>query len=273
MKTYLKLTLLPILVTVLFLAGNPGCNKNNDVLAPEDLAPPSNLKALSRDGEVSLWWTASSSAGADWFTGYRIITMLGANVVDSQQVGKNTTNATVSNLTNGTSYTFSLRSVRSNGAISQEVVLQWGPTVRFMAATIYEFDSPNNPSGLQFSTGSTVPFKTANQSTIDIWLDGRTGGTCLLTSPFDYNGAAGWRTTLFVDAQVNNLNTQVDVPAAGQFRSTPGLQILSNEVYFAKTADGNYVRFQVSAVQGTAPNRYVTLTIAYNSGTGPWAKK
>jgi hypothetical protein len=69
------------------------------------------------------------------------------------------------------------------------------------------------------------------------------------------------------------MNTQVSVPAIGSFRSTPGLQIIANEVYFAKTADGNYVRFQVSAVQGTAPNRHVNVTIAYNSGTGTWAKK
>lgn len=275
MKPFMKLMLLPLIVAVLFTIGNTGCNKTNDVLAPEELAPISNLKALSHSGEVALWWTASSSAGADWFSGYRIITKSGTAVVDSQQVGKNTTNATVSNLTNGASYTFSVRSLRDNGAISQEVLLQWGPTQRFTAARIYEYNS-SSPSGLQFSTASTFAFKSSspdNRGVIDIWIDGRSGVDCLLKSPDDQSLSTGWRTTLFKDASANDMDTQVDVPAIGQFRSTPGLQIIANEIYFAKTADENYVRFQVSAVQGTAPNRYVDVTIAYNSGTGPWAKK
>jgi hypothetical protein len=69
------------------------------------------------------------------------------------------------------------------------------------------------------------------------------------------------------------MNTQVDVPLISSFRSTPGLTITASKVYFARTADGNYARFQVSAVQGSYPNRYVDVTIAYNSGTGAWAKK
>jgi len=275
MKSFMKLTLIPLFAAVLFMAGNTGCNKTNDVLAPEDLAPPADLKALSRSTQVSLWWTASSSAGASYFSGYRIITKLGAAVVDSQVVGKNTNNTTVSNLTNGLSYTFSVRSVRDNGAISQEVLLQWGPTQRFTAARIYEFDSPS-PSGLQFSTATTFAFKSSgpdNRGVIDIWIDGRGGADCLLKSPNDYNTSGGWRTTMFKDASASDMDAQVDLPALGQFRSTPGLQILTNEVYFTKVTEGNYARFQVSAVQGTAPNRYVDVTIAYNTGTGPWAKK
>lgn len=269
------LTILFILMSVIGMIFITGCNEE-DVLAPEDFAPPTNLKALSKDGEVTIYWTAAPAATADFFAGYRIMTRQGSVLVDSVLVGKTATNHTVQTLTNGQTYTFSIRSVKDNGDVSTEVTLQWGPTRRFTSIAIYEFES-TSPSGLQFSTGSVFAFSSAspdNRSLIDLWIDGRGNTTPLLKSPNDQTINTGWRITQFIETAVADMNTQVDVPPISSFRSTPGLTITANRVYFARTTDGNYIRFQVSALQGTYPNRYVNVTtIAYNSGTGAWAKK
>ncbi len=269
------LTILLILMSAIGMFFITGCNEE-DVLAPDEFAPPTNLKALSKDVEVTLSWTAAPGVSGDDFVGYRIMTREGSVLRDSIQVGKTATSHTVTNLTNGTTYTFSIRSVKDNGDVSTEVTLQWGPTRRFTSIAIYEFES-TNPSGLQFSTGSVFAFTstpTDNRPYIDLWIDGRGNTTPLLKSPNDHTISTGWRITQFIETAVSDMNTQVDVPPISSFRTTPGLTITANRVYFARTDDDNYVRFQVSAVQGTYPNRYVNITtIAYNSGTGAWAKK
>lgn len=274
-ETMRGLTFFFILMTTVGMMLLTGCDEE-DILTPDEFAPPTNLKALSKDGEVTLYWTASPGATGDDFVGYRIMTRQASVLVDSVQVGKTATNHTVTSLTNGQTYTFSVRSVKDNGDVSTEITLQWGPTRRFLtAARIYEFES-SNPSGLKFSDASVLAFSSAspdNRASIDLWIDGRSNSTPLLKSPHDQSISTGWRTTQFIETAVSDMNTQVDVPAISSFRSTPGLTITANRVYFARTADGNYARFQTSAVQGTYPNRYVDVLIAYNSGTGAWAKK
>jgi hypothetical protein len=275
MKKHLILLTMLVIVSLTLLLSFSGCDKKEDTVAPEELAPPSNLNALSRDGGVTIYWTHSSSQGADFFVGYQIKVKRGLTLVDSVQVGKNTSSYPKDGLTNGETYTFEVRSVDDDNDVSVPATIAWGPTRRFTPARIYEFDSPN-PSGLQFSTGSVFSFTSStpdNRGVIDLWIDGRNGETPLLKSPDDEDfSSSGWRRTLLVETNANDLNSQVDVPAIVAFRFTPGLTIVANKVYFARTADGKYVRFQVSALQGTAPNRYVDVTIAYNSGTGAWAK-
>lgn len=275
MKKHVVLLSLLTMISLMLLISFSGCDKKEDTLAPEELAPPSNLKALSRDGGVTIYWTHSSSQGADFFVGYQIKVKQGSTLIDSVVVGKSTTSYAKDGLINGQSYVFEVRSVDDDGDVSTAAVIMWGPTVRFAPARIYEFAS-SNPSGLQFSTGSVFAFSSSNpdnRGVIDLWIDGRNNSEPLLKSPHDQNLSTGWRTTQFIETSVSDLNTQVDVPPISQFRSTPGLTIVANKVYFARTADGNYVRFKVSAVQGTSPNRYVDITIAYNSGTGAWAKE
>lgn len=276
MKKSFALLLTTLILGLLFIIALPGCSED-EVLKPEEFAPPSNPKALSRDGSVTVSWTASPSVGLSSFIGYRIVvTVAGTQTtVDSSQVGKNITNYTSSNLVNGQSYKFAIRSVKDNGDFSQAIEITWGPTRRFTPARIYEYDSPN-PSGLQFSTGSTFAFKSSNPDNrphIDLWIDGRANTTPLLKSPTDQTMTTGWRTTLFIETSATGMDQQVDIPPISSFRSTPGLTITPNKVYLAKTQDNNYVRFTVSAVQGTAPNRYLDITIAYNTGTGVWAKR
>ncbi|MBI3194465.1 MAG: fibronectin type III domain-containing protein [Ignavibacteriae bacterium] len=251
-----------------------GCDKE-ETLTPQDFAPPTNFKAIAKSGSVTLTWTASVDDGIATFAGYRVQVYNASNVkIDSVQI--TATTFTKTGLTNGDNYTFKIRSVKSNGDVSVELSLLWGPTQRFSAATIYEFDS-SNPSGLQFSSGNTFPFSSSspdNRANIDLWIDGRSNGTPLLKSPSDEDFASsGWRTTKLYETIATSLDDAVDFPDESAFRTSPGLTIVANKVYLAITQDGHYARFQASAVQGTAPNRSVNITIAWNSGSGPWAKK
>jgi hypothetical protein len=257
------------------LFGFTGCNKEGDVLTPADLAPPTNFRAASGDARVFLTWTASPYAGSSDFAGYRIITKSGASTVDSTNTSTSASTYTVFNLINGGTYMFTIQTLKSNGSLSEAVSLQWGPTVRYGFQSLYEYES-SEASGLQFLAGQRFNFVLANQGTIDLWIDGRSGATPLLKSPNDYVPTAGWRRTMFVETSASSFDEFVVVPNVSSFRSTPGLTIVSSKVYFAITQDGNYVKFRVEppGVQVDPANnkRFVNITVAYNSGGGHWAK-
>lgn len=248
-----------------------GCDKD-ETLTPQDFAPPTNLKALAKDGSVEISWTASTAAGVSEFAGYRVVLKSSALVtIDSIHL-MTSTDTIFTGLTNGSTYNFSVRAVKSNGDVSTAITLEWGPTIRYITKRIYEFAS-SNPSGLQFSGGNTHSFDyDANAGFIDLWVDGRGGGDLLLKSPDAYDARPNWRTTKFFATSETSLDDQVDFPAASQFDTT-ALTISASKVYLAMTQDGNYARFQTSAVTGSVGNRYVDILIAYNTGTGHWAKK
>lgn len=253
-----------------------GCSSEGDILTPTELAPPTDLRAVSGNTTVSLTWTASPDAGSGDFAGYRIVTKDSLNdMVDSTNTAATTGSYTVFGLVNGGTYLFAIQSVNNDGSLSQEVTMEWGPTVRYGFQSLYEYES-TEPSGLQLLAGQRFNFTIANQNLIDLWIDGRAGATVLLKSPDDFVPSAGWRHTLFVETTASDFDEYVDVPDISAFRSTPGLPIVSGRVYFAKTQDGNYAKFRVEppGVQVDPANnqRFVNITVAYNSGVGPWAK-
>lgn len=276
MIRYISSSFLFALVGAIGLLGFSGCDKEGDVLTPTELAPPTNLRAGSGDARVFLAWTASPDAGSSDFAGYRIITKtaLGA-VVDSTNTSSTASTYTVFGLTNGGNYTFAIQSVNDNGSVSQKVTVEWGPTVRYGFQSLYEYES-TEPSGLQYLAGQRFNFIIANQAVIDLWIDGRAGAVPLLKSPDNFVPATGWRHTLFVETTASSFDDFVVVPDVSAFRSTPGLPIVSGKVYFAITDDGNYVKFRVEApgvqVDPANSKRFVNITVAYNSGTGNWAK-
>ena len=277
MTRYRWTGLVLVLVGAIGLLGLSGCSEEGDILTPSELAPPTNLRASSGDARVSLSWTASPDAGLSDFAGYRIVTTNAVSVVvDSMDTAPAATSYTVFNLANGGLYTFSIQSVKSSGAVSLKVSLLWGPTVRYGFQSLYEYES-SEPSGLQFSAGQRFNFTIANQGVIDLWIDGRGGATPLLKSPDDFVPSTGWRHTLFVETTASSFDDFVVVPDVSAFRSTPGLTIVSGKVYFAITQGGHYAKFRVEppGVQVDPANnkRFVNITVAYNSGSGHWAKR
>ncbi|MFI5252784.1 MAG: hypothetical protein ACHQQQ_10175 [Bacteroidota bacterium] len=254
----------------------PGCNKDNGVVQPaNELAPIGNLRALSEDGSVLLIWDQSPFQSSTDFSIYRII-VTGASHRSGQD-STQLTSYTVPGLTNGTVDTFIVYTVRKDGALSQGVTIIWGPTVRFLHKRIWELDAPG-PSGLEFSTGDTLHFTSTGshneQQRIDIWIDGHLGVDPLLKSPSATTLSNGWRTTKFASTAGSGLNQYYPIPDTSTFTTT-GVPITNTNVYFALTQDGNMVRFVITnGIQGIAPNRYIDIDFAYNSGVHlPWAKR
>jgi hypothetical protein len=275
MIRYICNGLLVAFVSGIGLFSFSGCSEDGNVLTPSELAPPTNLRAGSGDARVFLAWTASPDAASSDFAGYRIVTTNPFNeVVDSTNTTSTVTSYTVFNLVNGGTYTFTIQSVKSNGSLSQKVTIPWGPTVRYGFQSLYEYAS-TEASGLQFLAGQRFNFTLANQGVIDLWIDGRNNSTPLLKSPTDFSGT-GWRRTMFVETTASSFDDFVVVPDVSAFRSTPGLTIVSGKVYYAITQDGNYVKFRAEppGVQVDLANnmRFVNITVAYNSGSGHWAK-
>jgi len=276
MTRYVRTVLVLAFAGAMGLLGVSGCSEDNNVLTPDELAPPTNLQAASGDARVFLSWTASPDAVSSDFVGYRVVSRNASNVlVDSANTASTATSYTVFGLVNGGSYTFTVQSVKSSGALSQGVTIQWGPTVRYGFQSLYEYES-TEPSGLQLSAGQRFTFTHENQTVIDLWIDGRARATPLLKSPNDYVPSTGWRRTRFVETSATRFDDVVVVPDAAAFRSTPGLPIVSGKVYLAITQDGNYAKFRVEppGVQVDPANnkRFVNITVAYNSGGGHWAK-
>jgi len=265
-----------------------GCEKTEEVVAPSELAPPTNLRAVSDDVSVTLYWDLSSSEGDSKFQGYRIMVYDGSTLKDSSQVSKGVYSKRVDMSSSAffyqVNYTFKVHSV-SNGSLSQAATIVWGKSKKSATdKTIYEFASPN-PSGLSFINGTNpadpagglLSFKAENANQLDLWIDGRNNADVLLKSPHKY-GSPMTRVTQLAEAtpaqgsgSVTNLTTPTFPPSS--FQDTPGLVPLANKVYWAKTQDGYYVRFMVVATGGTSPNRFVTIRYFINDGGGAWAKR
>jgi len=129
-----------------------GCNENDPIVPDGDEADSvTNLMASSGDGEVTLSWTASGTAGVQY-------------EISQDDVALDTvtgTAVTVQNLTNGTIYTFGVTAVdtEDDDVRSTTVELDWAPADRYSADSdvpaqqlrIYEKSSANG-SGLVIDT-------------------------------------------------------------------------------------------------------------------------
>jgi titin len=78
-------------------------------------AAPSNLTGTAGDRSVALSWSAPSSDGGSAITGYRITPYVGSTPQTPVSTQSTATTATVSGLTNGTAYTFTVAAMNVAG--------------------------------------------------------------------------------------------------------------------------------------------------------------
>jgi hypothetical protein len=189
MKSFVSI-LVCVITAVMFMA-LAGCNGNGEVIPVNELLPPTNIRALSKDTAVQLIWAASAFQTDPSFHNYRIITTGATARIDSTTNPANANTIIIPGLINGTVDTFTIFTVRNDGAISAGKSIIWGPTVRYVHRRIYEFDSPN-PSGLSLKTGIAVSFVVYNQDSIDLWIDGQGNTQPVLKSPSLATASSGW---------------------------------------------------------------------------------
>jgi predicted phage tail protein len=85
------------------------------VATPTAPGAPTNVTGVAGDQSVALSWTAPSSDGGSPITSYRITPYIGANAQTPVNTGSASTSYTVTGLTNGTAYTFTVAATNSVG--------------------------------------------------------------------------------------------------------------------------------------------------------------
>ncbi|MES2765193.1 MAG: fibronectin type III domain-containing protein [Bacteroidota bacterium] len=281
-----------LLGAVVYAFVGVGCNENTvDPVGTDSTAAPlapTGLMANSQSGAVALKWTSSASTNVSNYE----LTVSPAPTSGSStiSIGSALNTYVVSNLTNGTTYSFSLKA-KSSTKSSAPATISWAPATRMSGVKVYETASSSFGSGLNFSSGSVLTV--ANGATWDLGLDTRTVGGAPsydLGSPsltsYTFPGAV--KTTLISDKRyegATSLDAVFDTEALGSSaamapttaRLINFTSVTQGFVFFAKTAEGNYAKVLVKAVggkilQGTAPNRYVEMDVSYQSATNiPYA--
>jgi hypothetical protein len=276
------------------LIGISACNNATDPLNPAstDLKAPTNVKAISSDGTVVLYWTASADAADAKFNGYIIDIMDGATALSSVTVAGAQTFMPVGGLTNGKVYMFMIHTAKSDGTKSTATAdITWGPGPRFTNIKLYSLSSGAGcPSGLQLSPAAVIAVSTSTSpEKTDLVFDDR-GMTMDLLSPTKKSGSSLPRNTYFMP---NTADTAMSLDDANLARATVdtagwveadyplgndqmggGLPPNKGEVYYVRTQDGNYARVLVrgtpagseihtETVGACAGYKYIVLDVSF----------
>jgi hypothetical protein len=188
----------------------PESAKSNAVTPLTAVPPsaPSGVSAEAASQQARVTWTAPAADGDSAITGYTVTPYAGGTAQDAVSAGPSDTSATVTGLTDGTSYTFKVTATNGAGtspasAASNAVTPQ---------ATIFDFATPAvADSGDTSAVELGVKFKadddgsiagirfykaTANTGTHvgSLWS---ADGTRLAQATFTGESASGWQTVTF----------------------------------------------------------------------------
>jgi hypothetical protein len=286
-----------------------GCNENPDDPGNgngngDDVVAPSNLQAVSMSAtSVGLMWTASTTAGVTYTVK---VTEGSSSVTTIPDIA--TTTHTVSGLTEGTVYVFTVIAVDADDHESDPITVTWAPASRYtqdadnttMEINIYEFDSPNG-SGLILDpiTGgpSTESMSASNPNIGDVQFAFNINGD----GTFSFGPSFGYPTTIFQAADETDQNVFISDQAFtttgldAWYMNAPLTSLITNkQAPFTnlqeERTDGNGYAFAVRTgasaanyryariflkpggngkiVRGTAPNRFINLVISYQNFAG-----
>lgn len=132
-------------ILLLLVLSSSACRKERINI---DITPPpqvTDLEALAQEGSVVLSWTEPNSSD---LTDIEITYTPGSSMVYTQAAGLN--GATITGLTNGTEYEFSVRSVDAEGNKSDPVTVSDTPNTPFVVVSPDQSDY--NPAGGTFTT-------------------------------------------------------------------------------------------------------------------------
>jgi hypothetical protein len=170
---------------------------------------PTNVTASGATSRALVSWTAPTSNGGSAITGYTITPYIGATAQTTSTASASATSATVTGLTNGTAYTFTVKATNSIGTSPESTHSPAATPLN----TIFDFSTPATiDSGDASSVELGVKFKSdttghitgirfykaaANTGTHIGSLWSSTGGTPLATATFTGETASGWQQVNF----------------------------------------------------------------------------
>ena len=239
---------------------------------------PTNVIATASKGSADLSWTAPSSAGECPITSYEVDVYSGTTLVSSTATGSTSTTYTVSGLTNGTKYTFTVAATNCDGngaasAASQPVIPSQPTTpAPYNALTPYRICDTRvgNPSGLSgidaqcagktLSSGGTLTIEVAGtnpsgQSTGGVPSSGATAVVLNVTAADETTGGylavypAGTETPL-----ASNLNFLPGKPVPNLVEVALGTGSSAGEVSVFNDSGSTDVVVDVEGYVGPAPS-------------------
>jgi hypothetical protein len=190
-------------------AGQPSL-ASNAVTPAAAVAPaaPTNVRATPATASARVTWDASAIDGDSPITGQTVTPYVGSTAQTPVQVGPSATSTTVSDLTNGTSYTFKVTatnavgtsppSAASNAAIPQATILDFatpavadsGDTSAVALGVKFRSSFPGSVTGIRFYKGP------GNAGTHIGTLWNASGGK-ITEATFANETSSGWQTVLF----------------------------------------------------------------------------
>jgi fibronectin type 3 domain-containing protein len=203
-------------------------------LAP---AAPENLMAIGSVGTVSLSWSAPTQNGAA-ISGYTIRTWTYGSLASvAAQIGSSSTSSTLSGLTNGVQYWFSVSAINSAGA---------GPTSDSTTCTIGSV--PSSPTALGTAAGN-------GYVSITWGVPASNGGISALSYHV-------WRSTSGTSTLIADLGTTV--------RSYSDTSVVPGTMYYYTVTASNVIGVGAavgpsSVVAATLPGAPITVTANDNT--------
>ena len=278
-----------LLLTLTIGVALTGCSDDETTQPPNELAPPSGLEYLNDNGAVTLDWNASpDAADADGYNVYRsATTMVGTDIAVLNANNKlnanplTTTNFSDGTAANGVKYFYAVRLQKGSDFSEATSEINTAAREQEGALDLAEFAFTSEPSGLQLSSGDSFTMTSTapndNRASIDIYL-----GT---DSPTDLSSAAlaiksphlvGNSDTDWAgrNADLKELDS-FDAPTTSDSGWSDKIVLGSTQseivgkVIAIRTPASNgqvhYAKIRIDSVTGTAGNRQITLTRAYQS--------
>ncbi len=249
---------------------------------------PTGLSAAAKSSGAQLSWTAPASSGSSPISGYRVTPYVGANAQTATTLASTATTGSVSGLTNGTTYTFTVAAITAagTGADSSPSGEVTPSAMIFDLATPATVDSGDGASvtlGVKFRSDTAgsitgIRFYKAATNTgahvVSLWSS---TGTLLAQATSSGESASGWQQVKFANPVAILANTtyvasylapnghySVNGPTLSTAVDNPPLHALAdgatggNGVYLYGSSTG----FPASSYQ--ASNYWVDVTFAQN---------
>ncbi len=249
---------------------------------------PTGVSAAAKSSGAQLSWTAPASSGSSPISGYRVTPYVGANAQTATTLASTATTGSVSGLTNGTTYTFTVAAINAagTGADSSPSGEVTPSAMIFDLATPATVDSGDGASvtlGVKFRSDTAgsitgIRFYKAATNTgahvVSLWSS---TGTLLAQATSSGESASGWQQVKFANPVAILANTtyvasylapnghySVNGPTLSTAVDNPPLHALAdgatggNGVYLYGSSTG----FPASSYQ--ASNYWVDVTFAQN---------